>query len=850
MTDAPREKHDLVLPPGTYAYMQDVTKGVIKTYTGPTVINPTAQEVPIVYDPKRGAFSKDVTLEEAIRRAIVAVEGYYVQLLNPAKGNKHPEDGTTQPSAELDVGRKIVIPGPAMFPLWPGQAAEVIRGHHLRSNQYLLVRVYNEDEARQNWGSAIVKPAGHAEGEVAPPSRGGSAIPLPGDLTVGKLITIRGTDVSFYIPPTGIVVVPERHDAAGRPVYVREALTLERLEYAILCDEDGHKRYEKGPTVVFPNPTERFVEAPESGAKKFRAIELSEIQGIHLKVIADYQDPDGAAHQAGDELFVTGKDTAIYYPREEHSAIKYDGRIKHFATAVPEGEARYVLHRLTGEIHMVHGPAMLLPDPRHEVIVRRVLSDQQVAQWYPGNAEALDYNRALRSTLARAPASQSAAPAVKLAPRPRVVGEADASASAPAGEPTFVGEEFARSGSYVPPRSITLETKYQGVPTVEVWTGYAVMVVSKSGRRRVEIGPKAVQLEYDEGFEVLRLSTGKPKSTAALLDTVYLRVLNNHVTDVLTVETADHVQVELGLGYRVNFEGAEPTRWFAVENYVKLLCDHVRSVLRGRIRRLTVEAFYEGATDILRDLVLGTAADGGGRPGMAFPENGMRVSDLEVLGVTIADEGIRQLLDEAQHAVVQTNIQLAAGRRDLAVTKEREAVLCEEAAARAATLQRRNELERGVAESDLSVALLKLGNQLQELERQRDVALKDAERSRVGFDAELQREKDRRELELRLAAEAQSQQVALLEAEARSVAARFSALKGEGGFSEALLALSHDETLAKVAEAWSIQRVIGGESVSDALAKVFAGTPLEKLARKLALNAPRTGTAAAGSQPD
>jgi len=48
----------MVLPPGTYAYMQDVTKGVIKTYTGPTVINPTAQEVPVVYDAERGAFQK------------------------------------------------------------------------------------------------------------------------------------------------------------------------------------------------------------------------------------------------------------------------------------------------------------------------------------------------------------------------------------------------------------------------------------------------------------------------------------------------------------------------------------------------------------------------------------------------------------------------------------------------------------------------------------------------------------------------------------------------------------------------------------------------------------------------
>ena len=37
-------KRDLVLAPGEYAYMQDVTKGVIKTYTGPTVINPLVVE--------------------------------------------------------------------------------------------------------------------------------------------------------------------------------------------------------------------------------------------------------------------------------------------------------------------------------------------------------------------------------------------------------------------------------------------------------------------------------------------------------------------------------------------------------------------------------------------------------------------------------------------------------------------------------------------------------------------------------------------------------------------------------------------------------------------------------------
>lgn len=67
------QKRDLVLPPGSYAYMQDVTKGVVKTYTGPTVINPTAQERPVIYD--AGTFRTAPSLEEAMRISPIAAEG-------------------------------------------------------------------------------------------------------------------------------------------------------------------------------------------------------------------------------------------------------------------------------------------------------------------------------------------------------------------------------------------------------------------------------------------------------------------------------------------------------------------------------------------------------------------------------------------------------------------------------------------------------------------------------------------------------------------------------------------------------------------------------------------------------
>ncbi|MDX2089112.1 MAG: hypothetical protein SFX73_14740 [Kofleriaceae bacterium] len=825
MTMGETQKRDLVLPPGSYAYMQDVTKGVVKTYSGPTVINPTAQERPVIYDAATNTFKSVASLEDAMRIAPIAPEGHYIILRNPAKGNKHPDEGSAQPSAEQEIGRTIIVPGPATFALWPGQAAEVVEGHHLRSNQYLLVRVYNEDEARKNWSKAVVKPASVDGDPVAP----APVSQPPPDLTVGKQLIIRGTEVSFYIPPTGIEVV---RDAGA---YVREALTLERLEYAILVDENGKKRYEVGPQVVFPLPTERFVEAREDNgrvSKKFRAVELNEIQGLHIKVIADYTE-NGVVHRAGDELFITGKDTAIYFPREEHSAIKYDGKAKHFATAIPAGEARYVMDRLSGEIRTVRGPAMLLPDPRHEVIVRRALSDRECALWYPGNADALAYNQSLRSLSHTVPTT-----------RQGVLSEGDVErggkrvakppagmvmeASRVSGDQALVADEFSRASTYSQPRMLVLDNKFQGAPQIAVWTGYAVLVTSKTGRRRVEVGPSTVLLDYEESLEALALSTGTPKTTNHVLETPFLRVENNQVTDLVEVETLDHVFVQLRLSYRVDFEG-DPLRWFTVENYVKFLCDHVRSVLKGQIRKIAIEAFYASSTDRIRDLILGIAADGK-RPGLAFP-NGMRIVDVDVLQVSLLDDAIRALLDQSQHEVVRSNIAMSNLGRELAVTKQREAIARETAEVKALTAVRHDELARELAASELATALAKLANTLRETDERKKVVEAEQAIEVIKLEKRLERVKREREQELTFFAREQDKRIELLRAEAETAVQRFTA--ASGNFSEALLQLGRHETLVKVAQAWGVQRVVEGESLGDTLSRLFNHTPLKPLVDKL-----------------
>lgn len=660
------DEKELILKPYSYAFVLDKNSGKIKTFTGPTTYTMTPNDVPVVFENNQFI---ECRLETAINSIPIAVEGFYMVVLNPSQNGTQPEPAQQiSQSPNLDIGRRINMHGPVTFAPWPGQKTEVIRGHHLRSNEYLIVKVYNEEEARQNWSTAVIKPAISDDGEVAPvPSSS-----VPEDLSVGKHYVIKGTEVSFYMPPTGVSVVPIRPDLKSNSPekFVRQALTLEVLEYSILVDEDGNKRYERGPCVVFPKPTERFIE--KDGRMKFRAIELNEIQGLHIKVIAPYTDEHGIKHEEGEELFITGKDTAIYYPREEHSSVSYDGKNKHFATAVPAGEGRYLMDRISGEIETKKGPMMLLPDPRNQVIVRRVLSSSQCSLWYPGNRDVLEYNDSLAGIAKTVPTTRSGAISDGDYERSTKSRRKGMDKSLQNREQRAIMDEISRSSTYTQPRTVTFDNKFAGVPRVDVWTGYAVMVVSATGQRRVEMGPTSILMEYDETLEAMSLSTGKPKTTDNLLGTVFLRISNNNISDtILDVETSDHVRANISIICKVDFEG-DPNKWWNIENYVKHITDHIRSVVKGSVKKISIEEFYSNSTDIIRNIILGEKKDGS-RPGMEFA-NGARIHDVDIMGVKIQDAQIQDLLAKTQHQVVQTNIALAQKKRDLEVTLEMEKI--------------------------------------------------------------------------------------------------------------------------------------------------------------------------------
>ena len=629
---------DLVLASNEFCFLQSKTNGVIKTHTGPTMVTISQQEAMVIFDTKSKQFKEVQSFDHAKQLFVSAPENWYVILKNPTENGTHPECGKASVSPDLRVGEKVNIRGPVSFSLYPGQMAKVIRGHALRTNQYLLARVYEADSASKSTGEMR-----DTEGNI---------INTKETYVNGQILVIKGTEVSFYIPPTGIEVIAVENDP--KRGYVREAVTLERLEYCILKDEDGNKRYVHGPEVVFPKATETFVTSP-NGGYIFRAIELSKISGIYAKVIAEYKDPDGTVHPVGEELFITGDDQMIYYPRPEHAIISYDNKIMHHAIAIPEGEGRYIMNRMTGEINTVKGPAMYLPDPRTEVVIKRKLTPSQCELWFPGNRDALLYNqelneRAVEKSLRKADIDSITAYACSFSDTATMANlEAKANIS--------------RGTSYTKPRTITLDNKFEGVVSMDIWTGYAVNVISKDGTRKVVRGPQTILLDYDQTLEVLQMSTGKPKTTDHMIKTVYLRHENNKVSDIINIETKDFVQAEVKVSYCVDFDPEYMDKWFAVENYVKYMCDRERALIKRAAKNYTIEEFYQNYSDIVRNIAI-DESDSKSHAGRFFPENGMFVHDCEVLSIHVENE-IAEMLEEHQHEMVRKALKVADAERRL-----------------------------------------------------------------------------------------------------------------------------------------------------------------------------------------
>lgn len=783
---------DLVLSTNEFVFLQSKTNGQIKTYTGPIMVTISAQESMVVFNSKTKRFEETGDFEKARQLFTSAPEGWYVVLKNPSKDGTHPEVAKAMNSPELNIGKKINVAGPCSFSLFPGQMAKVVQGHRLRSNQYLIARVYDAEAAAKSAATIV-----DAEGKEVKTNKT--------EYFVGQLLVIKGTEVSFYMPPTGIEVIAENGN------YVRDAVTLERLEYVILKDESGSKRYVAGPSVIFPEPTETFVEATKGHGVIFRALELSPISGIYVKVIADYTDEKGVDHKTGEELFITGNDQMIFYPRPELALIQYDGRYMHHSIAIPEGEGRYVLNRLTGEIRTVTGPAMYLPDPRTEVIVKRKLTRKECELFYPGNDNVIAYNDSLNESavekLARSGKANAATDAINMA-----YSTANATDSLAIFEATA---NISRGVSYTKPRTITLDTKYDGVVSIDVWNGYAICVVSKTGDRELVVGPTTRLLDYDETLEAIETIDG---------ETVFLKLTDNKICDIINAQTSDYVDVQIKLSYDVDFCGKD--KWFDVNDYSSYIKNYMKNAIKRAIREYTIQDFYSNYVDIIRATVLDEEGEQ-----HIFEKNNSIITNVDIVTVT-TERAIAEMISAHQTEIISKKFELADADAKMKVVTALAEVEKKNAELKATNKLYKIELDQKVKDDELAKseaykAKLRAANEAEQKAKadMQEILNKISEttliRQKAERDAEIEHERA-------LAAIEKEKQ----DAYAATVVKMLEAV--QPGLVEALNAKTNSELMAGIGKAVSPYAMAEGKSVADTVTTLLRGTSLEDTLKILA----------------
>jgi len=120
MAENVRER-DLVLAPNEFAFILDETKGNVVAYVGPHKTSLANTDRPVTFEERTRRYRR-CTLEESITAFPYAEEGWYIVLENPAReGDEEFAKSGPNTLVRLTLGRKVNIPGPATFPLWPGQ---------------------------------------------------------------------------------------------------------------------------------------------------------------------------------------------------------------------------------------------------------------------------------------------------------------------------------------------------------------------------------------------------------------------------------------------------------------------------------------------------------------------------------------------------------------------------------------------------------------------------------------------------------------------------------------------------------------------------------------------------------
>ena len=625
------------------------------------------------------------------------------------------------------------------------------------------------------------------------------------DLSSGeKAILLTALDASFDERGSGPKVRGrnERVDSRTRsPIdpYARRAVVLGPKEFCVLFDADGNARIVRGPARVFPGPYDAFLQRG-SRRRIYDAYELAEHQALWLRLIspikreqlAQHLPPgvtlDQESYAPGHEFIVRGR-PSVFFPFNEAEVISPTTGEPHVgndhdnvvleAIGIDQKSAIYVRDLRSGIVKTIRGETSYLVDPRSEEHVhRRVPRDQ----WNLMVAHA----------------------------EPHKAASSDA----------FVTTPWALS--------------------ILVPNNEAALVTSPH-RRRVEVGPKVVLLDYDEQLAPLRMSRGPSKDGSNTLATCFLRYQGSRTSDTFDVESADLVRFRVRVGFKGHFEG-EPVAWFQAEDPVKLMADTARARVREAARAETANRLLKDFPQVVRGALL---PNGGG---LKFAENGMVIDAVDVLAVQVLDSELAQLFASAQQDVVKLQISEEMAVRRLTAKRQLEDISAQESALEAEKTKRR--AQAGLLEADSSHAVSLRVAQL-ESEREHAALEREHAQRKRGLDFELAARRAALEVDLlRTVQEAEAQakasemihaaehkhrgQLARIEAELARAVAEADAVKLQAVQRElvgALHAAADSEVMKAAATNMNLVSLLGGKSPAELFSQILRGTPLARTVR-------------------
>ena len=334
----------------------------------------------------------------------------------------------------------------------------------------------------------------------------------------------------------------------------------------------------------------------------------------------------------------------------------------------------------------------------------------------------------------------------------------------------------------------------------------------------------------------MELSTGAPKSENKLVNTAYLRVKNNKVSDLITVQTKDFVDVSIRVSYSVDFLPEFKDNWFSVENYVKFLCDKQRSLLKQKAKQYNIEDFYANVTEIVRKTALnlpdedeerGESKYEGGR---LFRENGMFVHDVEVLGIGV-EAGIARILERQRTEMVTKALELSDAEKKMEVVTQ-----LAEYEKREIELTHKNNLYKMELEQTLAKTKLDAEAEINKKKRVEAEAKKQAEADMQKLldqiqAAELARDKKHDEAKIETEKELAAIEKAKQEAYAATVAKIMESVSPQ--LVAAMTAKANADTLSAVSQGMAPYAIANGESIADTVNKLLRGTTLESVLENL-----------------